>query len=298
MRYLVVRTENLTKFFGHLRGIENLTIEVEPGEVYGFLGPEKSGKTTTMRLLMDQTRPTSGQALILGMDVHRQRLQVQPRVGYLPAAPAFKHFSTIGKLIDSSCRTEACRAYAREMAERLSLNLERPTGWLNPSEKQRLGLVLAFMHKPDLVILDEPTRGLDADSQDVLYRLIRETRADGRSVFFGSKALCEMERICDRVAVIHDGRLLAVERGVQLRARALRKVEMRFSGPVAAEAFARLPNLENVRLEDNKLRCILHGDPDPLLKLASQFRVMDIISQQPSLEEVYRSYYGVGVLSA
>lgn len=292
MRYLVVRTENLTKFYGRTRGIEGLTLEVEPGEVYGLLGPQKSGKTTTMRLLMDQARPSSGQALILGMDVHRQRLQVAPRVGYLPAEPSFKHASSINKYLDTAVRTPETRANARALAERLGLNLERPTAWLNASERRRLGLVLAMMHRPDLLILDEPTRDLEPDAQDTLYRLISETRAEGRSVFFGSRSLCEMERACDRAAVMHEGRLLAVERGVQLRARALRKIEMRFAGPVPAESFSRLPNLENVCLEDNKLRCILHGDPDPLLKLASQFRVMDILSQQPSLEEVYRAYYG------
>lgn len=296
MRYQVVRTENLTKFFGRTRGIEDFSIEIEPGEVFGLLGPEKSGKSTILRLLMNLINPSSGQALILGMDVARQKAVLQKRVGYLPENPSFPRMNTIRRLLETITKlTDAeTLAYALSLAQRFGLNLERPSGWLNAAEKQRLGLVMAFMHRPDLVILDEPTRNLDAADQDVLYQLIAEARADGRSILYASKVLCEIERICDRAAVIYDGRLIAVERGVQLRARALRKIEMRFSGPVALDAFARLSNLEDLQVVGNKLRCILHGDPDSLLKIASQYRVMDIISQQPSLEEAYRCYYGVG----
>jgi len=149
------------------------------------------------------------------------------------------------------------------------------------------------MHQPDLLLLDEPTRHLGGEAQDVFYRLVRQARMEGRSIFLSSSSVAEMERICDRVGVIHGGQLITVERGLNLRARALRKVEMRFAGPVSVDLFARLPNVEDIRLEENKLRCTLCGDPDALIKLASQFRVIDIISQQPTLEEVFRRNYGI-----
>jgi ABC-2 type transport system ATP-binding protein len=296
MRYLVVRTENLTKFFGHCRGVEDLTIGVEPGQVYGVLGPQGAGKSTLLRLLMDLIRPTRGHALLLGMDVHHQKMTVQRRVGYLPAEFGFGRGGTVGALLHGLAKLRGGQAWeaAQGLAERFDLDLATPMVALSALQTQKLGLIQAFMHHPDLVILDEPTRHLDQKAQDVFFRLVSEVRADGGSVLFTSSVLCEMERVCDQVAVLHRGRLLAVERGVQLRARALRRVEMRFAGPVSADVFSHLPNLEQVRLEDNKLRCLLCGDPDPLLKAASQFRVMDILSQQPTLEEVYHSYYGVG----
>ncbi len=296
MRYLVVRTEKLTKFFGRFRGVEDLTIGVEPGQVYGLLGPQGAGKSTLIRLLMDLMRPTRGHALIFGLDVHHQKAMVQRRVGYLPAEFGFGRSGTAGTLLQGLARLRCEQAWemAQHLAQRLGLDLSIPAAKLDATQTQKLGLVQAFMHEPDLVILDEPTRFLDQDAQDVLFRWMGEARLQGRSVLFSSAVLCEMERVCDQVAVLHQGHLLAVERGVQLRSRALRRVEMRFSGPVSMDVFCGLPNLEQIWLEENKLRCLLHGDPDPLLKVASQFRVMDILSQQPTLEEVYRSYYGVG----
>jgi ABC-2 type transport system ATP-binding protein len=154
------------------------------------------------------------------------------------------------------------------------------------------------MHRPELLILDEPAQKLDGEAQIVLFHLIAEARREGRSVLLATQSLHDVERICDRAAVLHEGRLIAVERAVRLRSRSLRRVEMRFAGPISLDSFASLRNVENLRLEDNLLCCTVRGDPDSLIKLASQYRVTDIICQQPGLDEVVNCFYGVSGYAA
>lgn len=295
MRYMVVRTENLTKYYGRTRGIDALTMEVEPGEVYGLLGPTGAGKSTLLRLLLDFVRPTSGLAYVLFMETRKHSMDIRRQVGYLPANLALDARLTAGEMLGylANVRGKVNPARIIELAERFNLNLAGQIATLPEGERQKIGLVQAFMHEPQLYILDDPTRGLDAAAKAALYSLIAEERAAGRSVFFSTTRVSEVERICDRVGVINAGRMVAVERGVQLRARALRKVEMRFGCPVPRDAFARLPNVRDVYLEDNFLHCTVQGDPDALIKAASQYRITDFISQQPSLEEIFRAYYGV-----
>ena len=296
MFYLVIRTENLTKYYGRNLGVQNITLEVEPGEVYGLLGTPGAGKTTIIRMLLDFIRPTSGRALILGREAHKHSMDIRRQVGFLPERFTFDGSQTaeIALRYLASLRGDVSWEYVQELCAQFKLDLTRKCSLMTPLEQQKLGLVQAFMHRPELLILDEPGRGLDAESLQVLFRLIRQARQEGRSVLYATQSLHEAERICDRVAVLHQGCLVAVERAVRLRGRALRKVEMRFAGPVSADIFSALNNVENVRMEDNLLSCTVRGDPDSLIKLASQYRVTDFICQQPALEEVFNSYYGVG----
>jgi ABC-2 type transport system ATP-binding protein len=300
MRYLVIRTENLSKSYGRHSALRNLTLEVEPGEIYGVLGPQGSGKTTLIHLLLNIVHPSNGNARIMGFDCHRQGEKVRSSVGF-----ASEKISTRLKGEGEKClihfanlRGRADLGIALDIAEKFKLDLQKPVAAYNPGELRQLELVQAFMFQPELVILDEPSRDLDSNGQAVLYQLINAVRAEGRTVLISSESLVEMERICDRVAVLYRGGLVAVERGVQLRARALRHIEMRFAGPVSREDFSGIANLNNLVLEDNKLRCTLQGDPDVLIKAASRHRIMDFISQQPSLEEVYQTYYGLPTYAA
>jgi ABC-2 type transport system ATP-binding protein len=295
MYYVVIRTENLTKMYGARRGVEDLTFQVEPGEIFGLLGPSHAGKSTVVRLLLDFVRPTSGRALVFGQDIHRHSQTIRGQVGFLPAS-----FTMDGRLTGlatlsflAGLRKGADLAYARELASRLGVNLALPTARLSAADRQKIGLVQAFMHRPELLILDEPTRNLDAEAQTAFFHLVADVRSQGGTVLFTSTSLAEVERTCDRVGVMNQGRLVEVVRAVRLRSRALRKVEMRFGCPVSVEAFAHLSNLEDVRLEDNLLRCTVQGDPDLLIKTASQYRITDFICQQPTLEEAYHRYYGV-----
>lgn len=297
MRYLVVRTENLNKQYGRRQALLNLTIEVEPGEIYGILGPKGSGKSTLMQILVDLVRPTRGQALILGMDCQRQGLQVRRNVGYLPEKLSQNASMSGEQWLHSLARLRqnVDMELVHSLASRFELDLNKIIRHYSSEERKKLGILQALMHRPDLVIFDEPCKGLDRKAQNLFYQIISEVRSEGRTVLISSDSLTEMERVCDRVAVLHQGRLVAVERGVQLRARALRIIEMRFATAVSRDIFAGMANLNDLVLEDNKVRCTLQGDPDALIKLASQYRVMDIISQQPTLEEVYRTFYGIGL---
>jgi ABC-2 type transport system ATP-binding protein len=300
MFYLVIRTENLTKQYGRGTGVRDLTFEVEPGEVYGFLGAAGAGKTTVVRMLLDFVRPTSGRALVLGNDVHQNSLEVRKQVGFLPAS-----FSFAGHQTGADCLRYLARLRGSvnwddvlQYGERLGVDLTHRFDSYTPIDLQKLGLIQAFMHHPELLILDEPTKGLDSEAQYQLFQMISEARREGRSIFFATQSLHEAERICDRVAVLHQGNLVAVERAVRLRSRALRKVEMRFSGPISLDIFKGLSNVENVRMTDNLLSCTVRGDPDALIKIASQYRVTDFICQQPALEEVFNRYYGVSSYAA
>lgn len=295
MRFMVIRTENLTKYFGRQVAVKNLTLDVEPGEIFGFLGPAGAGKSTFIRLLIDTIRPTDGRALVLGMDSHRDSMKIRKKVGYLPASYAANPKMTGLDLLHylERLRGNVDHGHTLELADQFGVNLDKTFGQMLPDEQQKIGIIQAFMHRPELVILDEPTRLLDDGSLDAFSHLVHSFRAEGHTVFFTSSSLTEMERLCDRTAVIHHGELITVERGVQLRSRALRRVEMRFANPVNTESFSCLPNLKDLHFEDNTLSCTIHGDPDALIKTASRFRVTHFVSQTPSLEEVFLQYYGV-----
>lgn len=300
MRYLVLRTENLTKEFHRRPALCGVTLEVDPGEVFGLLGPSGSGKSTLIHILLDFIRPSHGQALVLGMDCQRNGLKVRRLVGYLPQHLTLPGEVTAGQLLErfAALRGGVDLTFAKDLATRFQLNLDLLCDRLSPAERRKVGLVQAFMHRPELALLDEPSRDLDPSAQMELYRLIAEFRAEGRSVVIASQSISEMERICDRVAVFHHGRVIAVERGAQLRARAIRKIEMRFANPVNPQVFMALNNINQLVCDQNKVYCTVQGDPDALLKTASQFRVLDIISQQPSLEEVYQTIYGIPAYAA
>ncbi len=295
MRYLVLRTENLTKEIHRRAVLNGITLEMDPGEVFGLLGPRGAGKSTLLHILLDFSRPTHGQALVMGQDCQRNGLKVRQVVGYLPQNLYLPRSLTGEQLLQrlAVLRGNVDWAYVAQLVTRLGADLRTPCGQLSSAGKRKIGLLQAFMHRPELVILDEPTQSLDPAAQLELYRLIVEFRAEGRSVLVASQSLCEMERICDRVAVLHQGRVIAVERGAQLRARALRRIEMRFAAPIDPQVFSGLNNLNQLMCDQNKVSCTVMGDPDALIKTASQFRVLDIISQQPSLEEVYQTLYGV-----
>jgi len=295
MRYLVIRTENLSKNYGRTQGLKSITLEVEPGEVYGVLGPKGAGKTTLLNTLMNLVRPTAGVVWVMGMDSVRQTSQVHTQVGYLPGTLNFPASLTAQQVFTrlASLYGAIEGVYLKQLCDRFNLDLQKQVSSMSEAEVQALGIVHAFVRRSELVLLDSPSTNLDAERQSQLYKLIGETRTSGATVVIASESLIEMERICDRVAILHQGKLLAVERGVVLRSRALRHIEMRFAEPVMREAFSVLPNIQDLNLEENKLRCTLQGDPDALFKTASQFRLLDVISQQPSLDEVYRNFYGV-----
>ena len=290
----VVRTEKLTKYYGHARGIVEVDLEVRRGEVFGFLGPNGAGKTTTIRLLLDLIRPTRGRAEVLGLDVRRDRLEIHRRVSYLPGELALYADLTAAQVLTylGNLRGGANPDDVQTLAGRLQLDLSRKIKAMSLGNKQKVGLVAAFMGRPELLILDEPSIGLDPLVQQEFERIVEEVRADGRTVFLSSHILPEVEHLCDRVGIIREGRLVVVETVADLKARALRRLEIDFDGMASPEVFANVPGVRDVAVHDGVLRCTVMGDLDALVKTAARFHVRDIHTVETSLEEIFLAYYG------
>ena len=288
MRYFAIKAENVSKNYSHRQGVENVSFDVEPGEVFGLLGTDHAGKSTIFSLLAGYFRPNSGDIRIFGLDCQREARTIRERIGLFPGNYPTPSRHTVAELL----RSEGHQPGGMLWTEIQKL-VAHPAATLSSHDRQVFDLLQAFIPRPELLILDEPTYELKPAIQDVFYRLIMDARKEGRTVFITSRSLSEMERICDRVAILHRGKLVAIERGVQLRSRALRVVEMRFANPVSKELFADIPNIRNLSIEDNKMRCVVQGEPDKLLKIACQQKVTDLLSAQPSLEQVLADTYGI-----
>ena len=289
----IIHTSGLTKYYGKQRGMVDISLDVRRGEVFGYLGPNGAGKTTTIRTLLNLIRPTRGIATIFGMDIQRKGLEVRRHTGYLPGEL---------KLYDNLTGAEMLRylghlsggvdwAHVENLATRLDCDLLPPIRSLSHGNRQKIGLIQAFMNTPDLLILDEPTIGLDPLMQQEFYRLVSETKAQGRTVFLSSHIMPEVEHICDRVAIIREGRLVTVEDIDNLKARSIRRLEIHFAGPVSQEKFTEISGVKDVSVHDSVLTCTVVGELDALVKAASQTRVVNIISHEPSLEEIFLDYY-------
>jgi len=268
-------------------------LTVRPGEVFGYLGPNGAGKTTTIRLLLDLIRPTAGHVRVLGCDPRADGVALRRRIGYLPGdfvvdgrQPARELLTYLGNL-----RGGVPRARIEDLAARLDLDLGARIRSLSRGNRQKVGLVQAFMHAPALLILDEPTSGLDPLVQHEFLALVREARAAGQTVFMSSHVLSEVQQAADRVGIVRDGRLVAVEGVEALRERAVRRVEIHFDAPAPAAAFADLPSVRDVRVDGTVLRCRLDGRADALVKEAGRFTVLSLLAEEPDLEEVFFAYY-------
>ena len=288
-----IRLQGLTKLYGATLGVEGLNLEVATGEVFGFLGPNGAGKTTTIRLLMDLLRPTAGTLSVLGLDPRRDGVELRRRVGYLPGELALYEDLTAEELLRYFAALRGgASPFVRSFAERLDLDLTRRIGSLSQGNKRKVGLVAAMMHDPELLILDEPTAGLDPLVQAEFHRLIGELRARGRTVFLSSHNLPEVERVCDRVGVIREGRLVAVEDVGELHARALREIEINFAGPVPAERFSGLAGVSEAVAEGDLLRLRVEGSLDLVIKEAAAHTVVNVSTREPGLEEIFLAFYG------
>ena len=293
-----ILTERLTKSYGRrqARGVVRLDLEVRPGEVFGFLGPNGAGKTTTIRVLLDQIRPTAGRALVLGRDSHRETLAIQARSGYLPGElslyPGLTGRETLRYL--ANLRGGVDWDHVAELAGRLDCDLERKVADLSSGNRRKVGLIQAFMHRPELLILDEPTSGLDPLVQHEFYRLLDEAREAGQTVFLSSHVLPEVQRVCDRVAFVREGELVAVEDVAKLMGRAVREVEVVFARPVPPAALEGVPGVTRV-VADGKdastLRLTVTGSLDQTVKALAALPVVDLISQLPDLEDVFMTFY-------
>jgi len=294
MAMAVIRTERLSKNYGRRLGIAAVDLEVKAGEVFGYLGPNGAGKTTTIRILMDFIRASGGRAEIFGLDVRKRGVEIRRRCGFLPGElNLYENLTGAGLLrFFAGLRGGSDWSYVEELASRLGCHLSQPIASLSLGNKRKLGLIQAFMHRPDLLILDEPTSGLDPLVRHEFFHLITEARGRGQTVFFSSHNLPEVARICDRVAIVRSGRLVALEDVAALKSRSLRSVEIRFGADFDARAFADVAGLEVTAVDGRSLKGRMKGEMDPLLKAAARFRIVDFSSQEAGLEDVFLAYYG------
>ena len=296
----VIRTERLTKAYGSHRGIIEVDLTIEPGEAFGFLGPNGAGKTTTIRTLLDHIRPTSGRAFVFGIETTVDPVAIHRRVGYLPGEFTLYDKLSGGQTIEyfANLRGGVDDAYQRQLMERLEVDPSRKFREYSKGNKQKIGLIVALQHRPDLLVLDEPTSGLDPLVRQTFYEVIRETKAEGRTIFLSSHILSEVEKTCDRVAIIREGRLVKVDRVEALRDLAHHQVELRFAGAVPAAAFAGLEGVSDLSTEDHTLRLRVAGSIAPLVREASKYELVDFVSREPSLEETFLAQYGRGATAA
>jgi ABC-2 type transport system ATP-binding protein len=292
----IIQTEQLTKFYGPHLGIVDVDLEVNAGEIFGFLGPNGAGKTTTIRTLLDVIRPTSGRALVFGIESTAGPVAIHRRIGYIPGEFTLYDRLTGGQTIEyfANLRGGVDQAYQRSLVERFDIDPERRYKELSKGNKQKIGLVIALQHQPELLILDEPTSGLDPLVQQSFFELVREARDAGRTVFLSSHILSEVERTCDRVAIIRQGRLVKVDRVEALRDLAHHQVELRFTGAVPVHEFEGLAGVSEVVADDRVLRMRVSGPITPVVQAAARYDLLDFVSREPTLEETFLALYGHG----
>jgi ABC-2 type transport system ATP-binding protein len=291
----VIATSGITKKYGDVVALRDLDLEVQQGEIFGFLGPNGAGKTTAIRILLNLIRPDSGTALIFGQDVRKQEMSVKRRLGYLPGELAlydnlsprqlFSYFASLNGIEDLS--------YAEELATRMDISkLDGKIGELSQGNKQKVGVVQAMLHRPELLILDEPTNALDPLIRAELYEILREARDNGMTVLFSSHVLAEAEAICDKVAIIREGQLTRVGTIQELKALAPRRVRMTFDGPAPLDAYSVLPEISEIdQPEPHVIELMTRSEPGDLIQILAAHPPQDIVWQEVTLEEIFLGYY-------
>ncbi len=298
----VVTLQSLSKSYGPNRALSAVDLEIEEGEIFGYLGPNGAGKTTTIRILMGFLRPSAGTARIFGDDAWNDVVRIHARTGYVPGDlrlyDRLTGQETVDYFADLRVRGEVGRrgtlqGDAQRLAGRLELDLTQRVGAMSRGTKQKLAIVQAIMARPDLLLLDEPTSGLDPLIQKEFHTLLREMTDRGGTVFLSSHVLGEVQQIADRVGIIRGGHLVATDRLETLRGQAIHKVDVRFSEPVRAEIFCRLPGIQDISVQGPVLRCgIPESSIDALIKALAAFHVVDVAISEADLEEMFLAFYG------
>jgi ABC-2 type transport system ATP-binding protein len=290
----VVRADGLTKEFGDHRGVREVNLEVGAGEVFGFLGPNGAGKSTTIRLLLGLYRPQRGHATLFGLDPLRDSVRINRRLGYLPGELALFSRLSGREHLERFAHARAVNSMVRRDAliDRFDVELDRPVAALSKGNRQKLGIVLAFMHDPDLLVLDEPTSGLDPLMQAEFAALVRERAADGAAVFLSSHDLDEVQRLVDRLAIIKDGDIIVTDTVEGLRRTAARTLAVFFDHPPPDVAtLCATPGVENLTIDDHAIRFSFAGELPPLLRALADLHPVDLTVRPADLDELFLRFY-------
>jgi ABC-2 type transport system ATP-binding protein len=288
----IIEIKNLTKKYGNLTAVDNIDLKVYSGEIFGFLGPNGAGKTTTIRVCLDLLNKNAGDIKIFGLDFHKNSSEIRRRTGYLPGdfglMPNLKVKTLLNYLLSlSNCKSDI---KMKELAKRIDLDLNRKTHELSKGNRQKVGIVQAFMADQDLVILDEPTGGLDPLVQQEFYKILEDAKAHGKTIFMSSHVLAEAEAVCDRVGIIRQGKLTMVEQISKLQDMTGKVLEVEFQKPVKASEF-QLPGVENIQVDDNKLSMTIIENLDQVIKHVADHKIINMNLKTYSLEQLFLRYY-------
>lgn len=291
----IIETRDLTKNYGKTRGIENLNLDIKKGEIFGFLGPNGAGKTTAIRTILHLIKPTSGKVFVFGKDVQKKYVDILADIGYLPGdLNLYEKMSGKDLLNFSFSFYGLCdvNGFQEELIERLKCDIEMPVKKLSKGNKQKIGILLALFHKPKLLILDEPTIGLDPLIQHEFYRILFDLKKQGTTVFLSSHNLDEVERVCDRIGIIKDGNLVDIETIEEIRTHRRKVVEIHFRGKYVQEDFSKIRDVEIIEAKDDSLRFYAKSSVmGPLLRVLANYSIKDINIAYPDLENVFLKYY-------
>ncbi|WP_077612775.1 ABC transporter ATP-binding protein [Clostridium sp. Marseille-P2415] len=286
-----INIKNLTKSYGEHRGIENVSFSVEEGEIFGFIGPNGAGKSTTIRTLLALIHPTSGSAEIFGKDCIRQAPEIAKDVGYLPGESAYYDNMTVRELVRYAADLYGvkCDDKIKELSKRLNLDLSRKIADLSLGNKKKIGIVCALLHSPKLIILDEPTSGLDPLIQQEFFNILKEENKRGATIFFSSHVLSEVQKICDRVAILKEGKMIGVQKISELRANSHKKISV--TATEIPAGYFNLDGISNYQQDGSTATFMFMGNIADVLAKLSVLNVRDLFIEEPALEEIFMHYY-------
>jgi ABC-2 type transport system ATP-binding protein len=290
----IIDIANLSKFYGKARGIEHVNLEIGEGEIFGFIGPNGAGKSTTIRILMNMIFPTSGTARIMGMDVIRETKKIKSQVGYIPSDANAYSSMDVHEFLSYCIRFYQVQNGEQRIAALsglFELDLKRKIAELSMGNRKKVSIVQSLLHSPKLLILDEPTTGLDPLMQSIFFELLRSENRKGMTIFFSSHILGEVQMLCKRVAIIKEGKIIQVEDIETLRKKQLKKVYIEFGDKVKRESFD-IPGIESVITgPGNILSFMYSGNINELVSLLSEIKIINLMIEEPSLDEIFMHYY-------
>lgn len=284
----IIQTQNLTKFYGQTRGIIDMNLSVESGDIFGFIGPNGAGKSTTIRTLLGLISPTSGNAQIFDKDIVSDHIDILSHIGYMPSEAMFYHGMQVDEVLrmSASLRGKKCQTETSRLCERFGLDTKKKVEELSLGNRKKVSIVCAFMHKPDLYILDEPTSGLDPLMQKAFFELIHERNKQGATIFLSSHVLAEIQHHCKNAAIIREGRLIACDSVEKLTNTKARRITLH-----GISSLPHLENMKNITCTENSVSFLYDGNIKVLISELNNLPITDMTVTEPELEEIFLHYY-------
>ncbi len=290
----VIQIDSLSKYYGKYRGVEDVSINVDQGQIFGYLGPNGAGKTTTIRIMLGFLLTYKGNIEIFGQNIKKELSSILARTGYLPGELSLYGNLNVSEFLEyfSNIGRNGKKNYRKELIERFGCEPEKKISSLSTGNKQKVGIIQAVMNDPELLILDEPTKGLDPLMRQEFYDLLRELKSRGKTILLSSHVLSEVEKVCDKAAIIREGSIVAVEDIHSLKTKNYKILEIKCRDCINEKNIRDLKEISELEYYGNTIKCHIHGDMNPLIKVLENNHILDIESSSPGLEEVFIKFYG------